>query len=317
MGSLFKSPKAPQPMNVGAVGQQQQAENTRSAFQNASFNRINQSDQFGNTLNYNQTGTDAQGNPIFSASQGLGATGQQFAGGFSQLGQQYFNNAGNRPDLGSNAAFDRAYQYASANLEPRFQRASDAMDNKLRNQGFDPTSEGYKSAANDLALQQNEARNNLVTGLQGQMFSQGLQDRQQQMSELNPGLQFGQQTLNPNYVIAPQVNTGGPVDYAGLNAQNYQQQMNTYNEQMKQRNAMLGGLASIGGTIAGAALGGPIGASIGKSMFGGDAKAAAGGDNNDPGGTYTAANPQWATSVTMAPRPAYAGYAADPRRPWG
>lgn len=306
MGSLFKSPKAPQPMNVGAVGQQQQAENTRSAFQNAAFNRVNQSDQFGNTLNYSQTGTDAQGNPVFSANQQLGQTGQQFAGGFAQLGQQYFDNAGNRPDLGSNAAFDRAYGYASANLEPRFQRSADAMDNKLRNQGFDPTSEGYKSATNDLALQQNEARNNLVTNLQGQMFSQGLQDRQQQMSELNPGLDFGRSTLNVNSAPVPQVNTGGPVDYVGLNNQNYQQQQNTYNQQMQQRNAMLGGLASIGGTIAGGVLGGPIGASMGKSLFGGGATATAGGDNNDPGGTYTAASPQWSTSVTMAPRNRYA-----------
>ena len=84
------------------------------------------------------------------------------------------------------------------------------------------------------------------------MFSQGLQERQQAMGELNPGLQFGQNAISPSYVNAPQVNTGGPVDYAGLNAQNYQQQQNTYNQQMQQRNAMLGGLASIGGTVAGA-----------------------------------------------------------------
>lgn len=252
MGNLFSSPKSPKPMNVGAVGQQQQAENTRSAFQQSAFNRVNQRDQFGNTLNYAQTGTDAQGNPVFSANQELGQTGQQFAGGFAQLGQQYFNNAASRPDLGSNAAFDRAYGYASANLEPRFQRATDAAENRLRNQGLDPTSEAYRSQMNDLALQQNEARNNLVTGLQGQMFSQGLQDRQQAMGELNPGLDFGRSTLNVNSAPVPQVNTGGPVDYANLNAQNYQQQQNTYNQQMQQRNAMLGGLASIGGTIAGA-----------------------------------------------------------------
>lgn len=273
-------------MNVAAVGQQQQAENTRSAFQQSAFNRVNQRDQFGNTLNYAQTGTDAQGNPVFSANQELGQTGQQFAGGFAQLGQQYFNNAASRPDLGSNAALDRAYGFASANLEPRFQRATDAAENRLRNQGLDPTSEAYRSQMNDLALQQNEARNNLVTGLQGQMFSQGLQERQQAMGELNPGLQFGQNAISPSYVNAPQVNTGGPVDYAGLNAQNYQQQQNTYNQQMQQRNAMLGGLASIGGTIAGAALGGPMGASIGKSMFGGGGTPWVNPDNGKVWGGY-------------------------------
>jgi len=246
MGS---KPKAPEPMNVGAVTAAASKQNTANAFQNAAFNRVNQTDALGNTLNYAQTGTDAQGNPVFSANQSLGETGQMYAGGLANLGQQYFNAVGNRPDMGSNAAFDRAYGYASANLEPRFQRATDQMESKLRNQGFEAGSEAYKNASNDLALQQNEARNNLVTQLQGQMFQQGLADRQQQLSELNPGVQFGNDALSLDQVAVPQVGVQN-VDVAGLNSQNYQQQMAAYNAQMKERNAMLGGLASIGGTIA-------------------------------------------------------------------
>lgn len=252
MGSLFKSPKQPQPMNVGAVGQQQQGENTRSAYQSAAFNRVNQQDQFGNTLNYNQTGTDGQGNPIFTASQGLGATGQQFAGGFAGLGQQYFDAAGSRPDMGSEAALNRAYDAATSFSAPRQQREQAALETQLSNQGFERGSEGWNNAARDLTERQSSANNTLMSQLQGQIFNQGLQDRQQQMSELAPGLQFGNNVLNPSYVNAPSVNTGGPVDYAGLNSQNYQQQQNVYNQQMQQRNAMLGGLAGIGGTLAGA-----------------------------------------------------------------
>ena len=251
MGSLFSSPKQPTPMNPANVGAQQQGENTRSAFQQASFNRVNQSDALGNTLNYEQTGTDAQGNPTFTARQQLGQYGKQAAGGLSALGGQYFSRAGDVSGLDSNAAFDRAYGYATANLEPRFQRSADAMENKLRNQGLDPTSEAYKSATNDLALQQNEARNNLVTGLQGQMFSQGLQQRQQGMQELAPGVQFAQGAISPSFVNTPGVDVGS-VDYAVLNNASFGQQQNVYNQQMAQRNAMLGGLASIGGTLAGA-----------------------------------------------------------------
>lgn len=260
MGSMFKTPKAPEPMNVGAVTAQANQQNTANAYQNAAFNRLNQVDQFGNTLNYSQTGTDAQGNPIFSATQGLGGMGQQFAGGFGGLGQRYFDQAGQGMPT-SDGAFDRAYEYASANLEPRMERQRAAMENRLRNQGLDPTSEAYKSASNDLALQQNEARNNLVTGLQGQMFTQGLQSRQQGMNELMPGLQFGMGTTQPNTINAPQVGVQN-VDVAGLNSTAYNQQMQNYQNQMQQRNAMLGGLASIGGTLAGAYLGGPMGASL-------------------------------------------------------
>jgi len=248
MGSLFKSPKKPEPMNVGAVTQQANTQNVNNAFQNASFNRVNQSDAFGNSLSYQQSGTDERGNPIFSANQQLGQRGQDYATGLAGLGQQYFQSAGSRPDMGSGAAFDRAYGYASANLEPRFQRATDAMENRLRNQGLDPTSEAYKSAANDLALQQNEARNNLVTGLQGQMFNQGLQDRQQQMSELAPGISGGQQFLQPGYVNAPQVGVQN-VDVAGLNQSRQGELWKGYEGDVSQRNAMIGGLASIGGAL--------------------------------------------------------------------
>lgn len=273
MGSLFGGssskpvqPAAPPKMDVAAVGAKQQAEGTRSAYEQAAFNRVNQTDALGNTLQYSQTGTDAQGNPIFSASQQLGQYGQAAAGGLAGLGGQYFAKAGDTSGLGSSDALDRAYGFATANLEPRFQRQTDALENKLRNQGLDPTSEAYRASMNDNALQQNEARNNLVTSLQGQMFNQGLQQRQQGMNELQPGVAFASGSLNPNYVNPSGVNVG-PVDYAGLETtaanqanQIYGQQMSQYNadlaRQTAERNAMLGGLAGLGGTLGGAYLNG-------------------------------------------------------------
>lgn len=274
MGS---KPPAPKAMDAGAVAAQAAKQNTANAFENVAMNRVNQRDSLGNTLNYSQTGTDARGNPIFSAQQNLGETGQMYAGGLANLGQRYFDTVSSRPDMGSNAATDRALQYATANLEPRFQRATDQMESKLRNQGFERGSEAFTNANNDLALQQNEARNNLVTQLQGQMFQQGLADRQQQLSELSPGVQFGNDALSLDQVNVPQVGVQN-VDVAGLNAQAYNQQMQQYQQQMAQRNAMLGGLASIGGTLAGAAMGGPIGAGLGRSIFGGAAGSTGGDD---------------------------------------
>lgn len=264
---MGKTPKAPAPLDVAATTKTAAEQNTKNAWQQSAFNRVNQTDPFGNSLNYAQTGTDAQGNPIFSATQQLGQTGQQFVSGFSNLGQGYFDAANNRPDLGSKAAFDQAYGYASANLEPRFARTRDAEINRLRNQGLDPTSEAYKSQMNDLALQQNEARNNLVTGLQGQMFNQGLQDRTQQMAELQPGLQFGMGTTNPNLVNVPQVGVQN-VDVAGLAGMNQAGQWQNYNAQMQNRNAMLGGLASIGGSLIGAPwMGSALGFAGGAGKF--------------------------------------------------
>lgn len=257
MGSLFSTPKAPRPMDVAQVGQQQQGENTRSAFQGAAFNRVNQSDPFGNSLSYIQTGTDAQGNPVFTASQQLGQTGQQFAGGFAGLGQKYFDAAGSRPDMGSEAAFNKAYDAATSFSAPRQQRESAGLETQLANQGFERGTEGWNNAVRDMTERQSATNNTLAAQLQDQTFRQGLSERTQQMSELKPGLQFGQNVLNPSYVNAPQVNTGGPVDYAGLNSQNYNQQQQAYVQQMQQRNAMIGGLAGIVGTVGGAYFGMP------------------------------------------------------------
>jgi hypothetical protein len=250
MGSLFKTPKAPAPLNPTKVANQQLATNIKAGEQQVGFNRVNQQDAFGNQLNYSQTGKDASGNPIYSANQSLGGMGQQYAQGLSGLGNQYFNQAGNVSGLGSNDAFDRAYGYATANMTPRFERNTASLENRLRNQGLDPTSEAYRAAMNDNALQQNESLNNIMTGLQGNMFNQGLQQRQQGMAELQPGVQFSNNVLNPSYANVPGVNIINP-DMSGLAQSQYQGQMNNYNQQMQNRSGMLGGLASIGSGLLG------------------------------------------------------------------
>lgn len=264
MGNLFKQPSKPDPLNVEAVTGQANRQNTSNAFTQAAFNRVNQTDRFGNQLTYAQTGTDANGNPVFSANQSLGSLGQNYASGVAGLAEKYFDAAGARPDLGSNAAFDRAYGYASANMEPRFQRAEDQARNRLANQGLDPTSEAYRSQMNDLALQQNEARNNLVTGIQSQMFNQGLQNRQQQMSELNPGLSLGSMFAQPSYANTPGVNVSN-VDVAGLNNQAKQQEWQGYQADLQRQNGLFGGLATIGGSLMMAPMTG--GTSVGGNLM--------------------------------------------------
>ncbi len=265
MGSMFKSPKAPDPINVGKVTSDANAQNTSNAYQTAAFNRVNQTDQYGNTLNYSQTGTDAQGNPIFSATQGMGDTAKQFAGGFGGLGQQYFANAGQGIPT-SQGALNSAYDAATSFLAPRQQRETAAMDNKLANMGLDPSSEAYRNRMRDLTENQSSTTNTLMAGLQNQMFNQGLQGRQQTMNELMPGLQYGMNTMTPSYVNAPQVGVQN-VDVAGLNNTAKQQEYQNYQAKVQQQGSMLGGLGAIGGTILGSMVGMPtLGASLGGSL---------------------------------------------------
>lgn len=271
---MFKSPEKPAPLDVAATTAAANAQNLKTAQTTANFNRPDQTDAAGNTIKYSQTGVDANGNPTYGVTSSLGALGQTFQSGLANLGQRYMATAGSGvPD--SSAAFDKAYGLATANLEPRFQRATDAKYTQLRNQGLDPTSEAFKSASNDLALQQNEARNQLVSSLQGQMFNQGLQSRQQELSELSPGLSYGASTTAPSPISVPGVSVA-PVDVAGLTQSAKGDEWKGYQADVQRQGAMLGGLASLAGSVLaapmtggtslfGTALGG-LG-SLGKSMF--------------------------------------------------
>lgn len=281
MGKSAKVDQGAVDAQASATANKQQQFNTQNVQTQAAYNRPDQTNAFGNSVNWVQTGTDANGAPTFSQNQSLGASGQQYASGLSNLGQKYFNTAGQ--GIGdSNAAFDRAYGYASANLEPRFQRSTDAMENKLRNQGLDPTSEAFKSRMNDLALQQNEARNNLTTNIQGQMFNQALEGRQQTLNELQPGVQFGNLAMGTGQASFSPISVGS-VDYGQMQNAAYNQQNEQVKAQNAERQAMIGGLASLGGAI----IGGPMGAMAGKAMFGG-------GGTTQPG---TFANGGWSTTT--------------------
>lgn len=251
-------------------------QNTANAYQNFAFGNLNQTDPFGNQISYSQTGTDAQGNPVFNVSQTMGQTGQQFAGGLAGLGNQYFQGAGNllnTPMGDSQGAFDQAYQYASGNLEPRFDQQRAALESRLANQGLNRSSEAYSRALNDLSLQHNEARNNLVTGIQGQLFNQGLQGRQQQANELtslaSPAMQYGMASIGGQY-LNPRGATVQNTDVMGAQQQAYNSQMAAWQAKQQQQQAMMGGLASLGGSLLAAPMtgGGSLGGFLAGKAFG-------------------------------------------------
>lgn len=272
MGSVFKSPKPPKPVDPVAVGAQQADQNTANAYEQTGFNRPNQTNQFGSTSNWFQSGTDERGNPIFGQSTQFGDLGNQYSSGLSGLGSQYFTGAqnflGNRPDLSGSAAFDQANQLWSSINDPRLQRERDALDNRLKNQGFSMGDKGYQDAMGDQNLQQEAARQQFQLGAQGQMFNQAQQGRQNEVSEFagltQPGLAFGNNVLNTGFASVPGVSVGN-VDYPSLYNSQYNQQAANYQAKLNQQNAMLGGLAGIGG----AAMLGPFGGYLGQNLFGG------------------------------------------------
>jgi hypothetical protein len=269
MGSLFSSPKPPKPIDVQQTAQQTATQNKKDAYMGASFNRLNQTDQYGNQLNYEQTGKDERGNPIFNVSQQLGQTGQQFAGGLGGLGQQYFSGAqgllGNPADYTNAGTEARIDELGRRRLDPRFEREGAALHTQLVNRGLDPTSEAYTAQMEQFGQTKNDAYNQLALQGRSQAFDEALRGRSAQIEELQgltaPGLKYGMNTISPNLINAPGVNTGN-VDIMGLTKMRTDQQNANYQAEVAQKNAMMGGLASIGGSLAMAPVTG------GGSLFG-------------------------------------------------
>ena len=200
------------------AAQQTSLGNLAGAQQATAANRINQSTPYAN-LQYQQTGTDAQGNPIWSANQTLAGPLQGALGSLQQkvAGQasQGFNP--NTPSVGINPG--ELYSDAiMRRLQPQLQQQSAAAETQLANQGIMPGSEAYNRAKTQLAQQQNDA----LTAAQVGGINVGLQANQQsfnqQLQQANlPYQQLGafQQATQPGYVNPyNQAAVSGP-DYTG------------------------------------------------------------------------------------------------------
>jgi hypothetical protein len=278
MGSLFSSPEQPKPINIQKTAKTALDYNKKNAWQQHNFNRLNQTDAFGNTLNYTQTGKDSRGNPIFNVQQQLGETGQGFADQFKDLGMSYFSKAqdliNNPADYTNETVESRLYDLGSRRLDPRFRNEQAALESQLANMGMDRSSEAWSNEMKRFTEGKNDAYNQLLFQGRDQAFNEAYQGRNQQVSELQgltqPGLQFGVGTTGVNAVNSPQVN-GGNVDIMGLTGMNQAQQNANYQAQVQNQNGMLGGLASIGGSLAMAPVtggGSLFGNAANKYMFG-------------------------------------------------
>jgi hypothetical protein len=178
------------------------AGNINAANTATAANRVNQSTPYSN-LQYQQTGTDVNGNPIWSANQTLAP---QFQNTFNNLTNQANNNyqnpfnssqyqqqmvgqgpqfagVGNAPQLQTGVqgtgmqGWDTATNLLMSRLQPQMQQAQEANNAALANQGIPVGSKAYENqmrtfnqGQNDLQVQAQLAGSQL----QNQMFNQNL-----------------------------------------------------------------------------------------------------------------------------------------------
>ena len=223
-----------------------------------SANRVNQSTPYAN-LNYSQTGTDANGNPIYSANQtlnnGLQSGLQNISSNVINASASPFGVANTQNQIANNAAlgqqgWNTATQDVLNSLSPQLSNQSEQLTNSLAQQGIQPGTEAYNKAMQLQGINQNNLlAQAALTGatVQNQQVGQniaqqstnnaGLQNNYtQNLSAYNNPLQqlagFNTAT-NPGYITPyNQTATTGP-DYNAAT-------QSTQNAQIAANNAALG-----------------------------------------------------------------------------
>jgi hypothetical protein len=253
--TLFGSPQTVATPDYTGAANATAANNLAAAQAATAANRVNQVTPYGN-LNYTQTGTDSQGNPMWTATQSIDPSLQgavdKSKSAVSGFDFNQFNPTG-LPSTGINPG--QSYTDAiMQRLAPTQQHQSEMSDQQLANQGIMPGSEAYNNAKRLLAQSQNDQLTSAVTGGMGV----GLQANQQAYNQqtgtyttnLNAPFNYASNVkafASPSYVTPSQQTTTAGADITGAMGLTNQNQQANANAANAQSNAMMSGLFTLGG----------------------------------------------------------------------
>jgi hypothetical protein len=258
---------APPPPDYAGAARETAAGNLEAARANIAANRVNQYTPYG-SLEYEVSGEDKFGNPMWKATQSLAPAQQQLLdyqnkaslglGELTGKGLGYVSNMLDNPFDTSqlpSTGFNPSQTYQEAymqRLAPQIQQGREKLEQQLANQGIQLGSEAYDRAMRNQAQREND----LLLGATTQGFGVGQQARQSALQEqaylrnepLNTlsAVRTGAQVQGPTFVNpAMQANTAG-ADILGATQMGYNAQLAASNAQNAANNAMTQGLFSLG-----------------------------------------------------------------------
>lgn len=252
------------------AAQAQSAGNMAGAQAATAANRVNQATPYAN-LNYQQTGTDANGNPIWSATQSLAQPFQQALGNIQgQLTQATANpfdvsqfQAQTGQGFTGMEGWDKATGLINQRLQPQIQQSQERLAAQLANQGIAPGTEAYNRAmtlqgqkTNDLMTQAQLAGSQVQNQMQNQSLAQQQannaalqQNYGQALTQRNlPLQQLGafREATSPGYINpASQAAVAGPEYLTAYNASNAAQ-IAAQNAALARQSATTSGLYNLG-----------------------------------------------------------------------
>ena len=265
---MGKSASAPPPPDYAGAARETAAGNLDAARANIAANRVNQYTPYG-SLEYEVSGEDKFGNPMWKATQGLAPAQQQLLdyqnkaslglGELTGKGLGYVSNmldnpfdVSQLPSTGINPS--QSYQDAyMQRLAPQLQQGRERLEQQLANQGIQLGSEAYDRAIRNFDQKQND----ILLGATTQGFDVGNRARAAAFGELAyqrnepintlSAVRTGSQVQGPTFVNpAMQANTAG-ADILGATQMDFNARMGAANAQNASNNAMTQGLFSLGG----------------------------------------------------------------------
>ena len=271
---LGPAPSAPAAPDYTGAANATAAGNLAAAQAASAANRVNQVTPYGN-LDYSQNGTDAQGNPTYTATTSLSDVGQQLLNNQnnaslglgsainSQLGNvqntmsQPFNP--NLPQVGINAG--QNYQDAAMQrLAPQISQQRELLTNQLANSGIPVGSQAWQTAQTN----QGQKENDLLAANTTQGFNTGLAANQQAYNQAQTNynmplntlsaLRTGAQVQNPTFQNTPQQATTAGPDLLGAATATGNYNLASSNASNAAQSGFNSGLMGLGGTLGAASI---------------------------------------------------------------
>ena len=253
----MNSPQAP---NAGQDTLMQGMLNTQAAQEQQRLNMVDQSGPYGSLTyasdpnapgGYSATTTlSAPEQTVFN--NDMTAQGSESAAAAKLAGSGAGALGGGAPDLGFNGINAQVNADNKNTLDPQWAAAGNTEAATLASEGIMPGSEGYNTAMQGFNNSKNTAYDQMFVGDQAQAQNEALTAYNAPVNALS-AMENGApvQTPNSGFVATPQESITAP-NYMGAQQQNYQNATSQYD-------AMLGGIAGLGGALGGAAIKGVTG----------------------------------------------------------
>lgn len=218
---------------------------------------MNMVDQFtpDGSLTYQQTGTNSDGTPKWTATTALSTTQQaikdaedKFGQGALDIGNAQLGRVSESLStpfkIDNEGTEARLYDLGRKRIDPRIAEERAKLDADLINRGIRPGTAAYESMKRSLNESEADTYNQLLLTGRQQAVNEQLTERNQPLKELAQLLGMGS-VDSPQFTSTPSTNVAG-TDLAGLVQSNYQQKVAS-------RNAALGGLFGLGSAVIGGA----------------------------------------------------------------